>query len=162
MTGPGIPAPSAPDPVVEAQDLVRIYEVRRGLFRPPARLHAVTGLSFAVPPGRTLAVVGESGSGKSTLGRMVALIDRPTAGALRLDGIDTVNPPPGEATRRRRGREGAEEGRAGAGGGRGGQHAARRSAPGCAGGVWARGGGAVRCWRGKADACPGGARGERV
>ena len=102
MTGPGIPAPAAPHPVVEARDLVRIYEVRRGLFRPPARLHAVNGLSFAAPPGRTLAVVGESGSGKSTLGRMVALIDRPTAGALRLDGINAVNPPPGEATRLRR------------------------------------------------------------
>ena len=36
-----------------------------------------------IEPGRTLAVVGESGCGKSTLARMVALIEKPTAGSAR-------------------------------------------------------------------------------
>ena len=72
-------------PVVEGEDLVQTYEIGRGLFRPPARLQAVGGVSFRIAPGKTLAVVGESGCGKSTLGRMVALIEKPTAGALRLD-----------------------------------------------------------------------------
>ena len=58
-------------PVVEASNLKRVYEVRRGLFREPARLQAVGGVSFTLEPGRTLAVVGESGCGKSTLARMV-------------------------------------------------------------------------------------------
>jgi dipeptide transport system ATP-binding protein len=89
-------------PAVEAHELVQAYEIRRGLFRKPARLQAVSGISFAIAPGRTLAVVGESGCGKSTLGRMVALIEPPSAGSLALDGIDAVNPPPGEATRLRR------------------------------------------------------------
>jgi dipeptide transport system ATP-binding protein len=89
-------------PAVEAHELVQAYEIRRGLFRAPARLQAVSGISFAIAPGRTLAVVGESGCGKSTLGRMVALIEPPSAGSLKLDGIDAVNPPPGEATRLRR------------------------------------------------------------
>jgi dipeptide transport system ATP-binding protein len=89
-------------PVVEAHDLVQTYEIGRGLFRQPARLQAVGGVSFRIAPGKTLAVVGESGCGKSTLGRMVALIEKPTSGALRLDGIDAVDPPPGEATRLRR------------------------------------------------------------
>lgn len=79
--------------VVEAKNLQRIYEVRRGLFRPSAQLRAVGDISFRLERGRTLAVVGESGCGKSTLARMVALIEKPTAGQLTLVGHDAVNPP---------------------------------------------------------------------
>jgi dipeptide transport system ATP-binding protein len=80
--------------VVEARDLRRVYEVRRGMFREPARLQAVGGISFAIEPGRTLAVVGESGCGKSTLARVIALIEKPTAGDLTLAGNDAVNVKP--------------------------------------------------------------------
>ncbi|VWX58697.1 dipeptide transporter; ATP-binding component of ABC superfamily [Burkholderiales bacterium 8X] len=79
--------------VVEARDLQRVYSVRRGLFKAPARLQAVGNISFSIAKGRTLAVVGESGCGKSTLARMVALIEKPTAGSLRLVGADAVDPP---------------------------------------------------------------------
>jgi dipeptide transport system ATP-binding protein len=89
-------------PVAEARDLIQVYKVGRGLFREPARLYAVSGISFSIEPGRTLAVVGESGSGKSTLARMVTLIEPPTSGALTLDGIDALRPPAGERTRLRR------------------------------------------------------------
>ena len=75
---------------VEARDLTRVYEIRRGPLRDPAKLYAVGGVSFAVAAGRTLAVVGESGCGKSSLGRVVSLIEEPTAGELRLGGIDAV------------------------------------------------------------------------
>ena len=81
-------------PVVTARDLRRVYEVRRGVMREPARLQAVGGISFAVDAGRTLAVVGESGCGKSTLARIVALIEKPSAGRLELAGIDAVNVTP--------------------------------------------------------------------
>jgi len=84
---------SAAEIVVEAKNLQRIYEVRRGLFRPNAQLRAVGDISFRLERGRTLAVVGESGCGKSTLARMVALIEKPTAGQLTLVGHDAVNPP---------------------------------------------------------------------
>ncbi|MBF9235209.1 peptide ABC transporter ATP-binding protein [Microvirga alba] len=89
-------------PVVEAKGLKRTYEVKRGLFKEPGRLQAVGGISFAVEPGKTLAVVGESGCGKSTLARMVTLIEKPTEGGLTLDGIDAVNPPSGKAKDLRR------------------------------------------------------------
>jgi dipeptide transport system ATP-binding protein len=79
--------------IVAATDLVRSYEVRRGLFRKPGRLRAVGGISFALEPGKTLAIVGESGCGKSTLARLVTLIEKPTAGRLTLDGIDVLDPP---------------------------------------------------------------------
>jgi dipeptide transport system ATP-binding protein len=87
--------------VVEAKDLRQVYTIRRGLFKPPAHLQAVGGVSFSIPPGKTLAVVGESGCGKSTLARMVALIEKPTAGTLMLDGTDAVDTPPAQRRRLR-------------------------------------------------------------
>ena len=77
-------------PVVEAVGLTQTYTIKRGPLRAPARLQAVGGVSFAVDAGRTLAVVGESGCGKSTLARMVTLIETPTHGTLRLQGVDAV------------------------------------------------------------------------
>jgi dipeptide transport system ATP-binding protein len=71
-------------------------------MREPQHLHAVGGVSFAIEPARTLAVVGESGCGKSTLARIVALIERPTGGTLRLQGVDAVNASPSERTRLRK------------------------------------------------------------
>ncbi len=79
--------------VVEAKNLRQVYKIRRGVFRAPAQLQAVGGVSFAIEAGKTLAVVGESGCGKSTLARMVALIEKPTDGTLVLDGSDAVATP---------------------------------------------------------------------
>ncbi|MDF2763186.1 MAG: dppF [Rhodospirillales bacterium] len=80
----------AATPVMEAQDLTRKYDIRRGVFRKPATLMAVAGASFTLHAGRTLAVVGESGCGKSTLARMVTMIEPPSSGTFRLDGIDAT------------------------------------------------------------------------
>ena len=75
-------------PVLEARDLARHYLVSRGMFKGVATLQALRQASFAMSPGKTLAVVGESGSGKSTLARLVTLIEPATAGALALDGVE--------------------------------------------------------------------------
>src|SRR4051794_239691 len=88
--------------LVTADGLKRSYEIKRGLFRAPAQLQAVGGVSFAIDAGKTLAVVGESGCGKSTLARLVTLIEKPNAGTLTLDGLDAVNPPAGAAKTLRR------------------------------------------------------------
>ena len=87
--------------VVQAKDLRQVYKIRRGMFRQPAQLQAVGGVSFAIEAGKTLAVVGESGCGKSTLARMVALIEKPAGGTLVLDGSDAVATPAADRGRLR-------------------------------------------------------------
>ena len=89
-------------PVVEAHDLRQVYRIGRGLFRTPAQLQAVGGVTFTLQPGRTLAVVGESGCGKSTLARMVSLIETPSAGTLKLGGVDAVSASPDQRKALRR------------------------------------------------------------
>ncbi|MCM2340258.1 peptide ABC transporter ATP-binding protein [Rhodoferax sp.] len=82
------------EPVVVARDLKQIYKISRGFLHPADHLQAVSGVSFTVQPGKTLAVVGESGCGKSTLARMVSLIEVPTSGELSLGGVDVVKASP--------------------------------------------------------------------
>ena len=86
-------------PLLEARNLARDYVVARGLFAAPARIKALSDVSFSLEAGRTLAVVGESGCGKSTLARLLTFIERPSAGALMVDGEDVAQVD--EATRKR-------------------------------------------------------------
>ncbi len=79
-------------PLLQARDLAQHYRVKRGWWSPPAQVRALDGVSFDLQAGRTLAVVGESGCGKSTLARALTLIERPTAGALRIHGQDATDP----------------------------------------------------------------------
>ena len=86
-------------PILEARGLSREYPVARGLFGARASVKALNNVSFALQPGRTLAVVGESGSGKSTLARLLTLIETPTRGALLIESEDVAG---ADAARRRR------------------------------------------------------------
>jgi dipeptide transport system ATP-binding protein len=74
--------------LLEVKNLVKHYPVSQGWFRPKAMARALDGVSFALMPGRTLAVVGESGCGKSTLARQVTMIETPTTGELWMNGVN--------------------------------------------------------------------------
>jgi len=64
---------------------VRFEDVRFGYG--PAR-EILKGVSFTVPPGRTLAIVGPTGAGKSTISRLLFRFYDVNGGAVRIDGQD--------------------------------------------------------------------------
>jgi putative ABC transport system ATP-binding protein len=70
------------DPVIEVRSAVRTYTTPSGPF------NALAGVDLRVDAGELVAVVGRSGSGKSTLVNLIAGIDRPTSGAVRVAGTD--------------------------------------------------------------------------
>ena len=72
--------------VIEGRALTQDSVVSGGIFSGARTVRAVKGVDFAVQRGKTLAIVGESGSGKSTLARIIALIDAPSSGELRVAG----------------------------------------------------------------------------
>ncbi|PXY32733.1 ABC transporter ATP-binding protein [Prauserella muralis] len=79
--------------MVSVRDLWRTYRrPRTSLFGPRPEVHALRGVSFDVARGSRFGIVGESGSGKSTLVRLLAGLDRPSAGEISFDGrrIDTL------------------------------------------------------------------------
>ena len=74
--------------LIQARDLHKYYNIKTGFLQPNQSLQALSGASFDLQVGQTLAVVGESGCGKSTLARLLTMIEEPTAVQLTLDGID--------------------------------------------------------------------------
>jgi len=69
-------------PLLEARSITKSYG------RGSSRFTALDGVSLAVRAGEALAVVGKSGSGKSTLMHLLALLDTPDSGTLRISGSD--------------------------------------------------------------------------
>ena len=83
-------------PLVSSKVLLDIKEASReyesagsGFFkRDKGVVSAVDRVSITVKKGETYGLVGESGCGKSTMGRLIAGLERPSGGAIELDGRD--------------------------------------------------------------------------
>ena len=78
----------------------------RKTFGHASRRVVLDGLTLHVPRGELVAVRGESGIGKSTLLNLIAGLDRPDAGVVRVDGTDLATLDDDALTRLRRGRIG--------------------------------------------------------
>ena len=74
-------APDPMQPVVRAESVMRIYPGAAG------NVAAVRGFDLDVRAGEVVAIVGASGSGKSTLLRILAGLDRPSAGSVESFGV---------------------------------------------------------------------------
>jgi len=68
----------------------------RGLVKSFGDIQVLRGIDLHVPAGQFLAIVGRSGCGKSTLLRLIAGLDRPTAGGFWLDDDRDAEPRPHE------------------------------------------------------------------
>ena len=69
-------------PLLEVRGLKKHFRVGRDVVR------AVDGIDLTLARGETLGLVGETGCGKSTAGRAIVRLHEPTAGSIRLDGIE--------------------------------------------------------------------------
>ena len=84
--------------ILEVDAVQKTYVTRLG----GAQVRALTNVSFQVEEGEYVAIMGESGSGKTTLLNILAALDRPTAGSVRLDGRDLANIPEADVAAFRR------------------------------------------------------------
>lgn len=79
------------EPLIEVRDLSRTFVVRKrtgGLRRTPVQVEAVRDLTFGVEAGEMVGYIGPNGAGKSTTIKMLTGILVPTAGHLRVAGLE--------------------------------------------------------------------------
>ena len=70
------------EPAIQVSDVVKTYPLGAG------EVVAVDHLSLDIAQGEFVAIVGRSGSGKTTLLNLLAGIDRPTSGTVRVAGAE--------------------------------------------------------------------------
>ncbi|GHO84495.1 ABC transporter ATP-binding protein [Dictyobacter formicarum] len=88
--------------LVDVKGLKVHFPVKGGLLgRTVAQVKAVDGVDLFIRRGETLGLVGESGCGKSTTGRAILQLLKPTAGSVKLNGVELTKLSPNEIRRKR-------------------------------------------------------------
>src|SRR4030066_1295601 len=73
-------------PEGNGQPLIRLNGLKKSYFSAAGEFPALRGIDLEIKSGEFISIVGKSGSGKTTLINMIAGIDRPTAGEIRIGG----------------------------------------------------------------------------
>lgn len=82
--------------MIEVTDLKKVYR------QPNREIRALDGVTLRVPDDSVHGVIGQSGAGKSTLVRCLAMLDRPTAGTVEINGVELTSVRSAELRRARR------------------------------------------------------------
>ncbi len=88
------------EPLLQSNDVSRLFTVGTGIFSKKQSLTAVNGVSLTVNKGDVLALVGESGCGKSTLALMLLGLLPASSGTILLNGQPVSSIPRLELARR--------------------------------------------------------------
>ena len=70
--------------MIEIEHLSKTYSTSHGA------IDALEDVTLSVADGEIFGVIGLSGAGKSTLVRCINLLERPTSGVVRIDGVDLM------------------------------------------------------------------------
>jgi putative ABC transport system ATP-binding protein len=95
-TGAVVGGAAASGPVVVARDVTRRYGGGDAI------VDALRGVSAEFPRGQFSAIMGPSGSGKSTFMHILAGLDQPTSGSVKIDGTEIIGLDDKDLTRLRR------------------------------------------------------------
>ncbi len=88
--------------LVEVKGLKVHFPIKGGLVgRQVGQVKAVDGVDLFIRKGETLGLVGESGCGKSTTGRAILQLIKPTAGSVKLNGVELTRLSPTDIRRKR-------------------------------------------------------------
>ena len=68
-------------------ELVQVKDVHKHFTRGSERIDVLKGVNLEIPKGDFLALMGPSGSGKTTLLNLIGGLDRPTGGAIDVNGV---------------------------------------------------------------------------
>ena len=82
--------------------MIKLNNITKIFTLPDKKLTALDNVSLHVPKGQICGVIGASGAGKSTLIRCVNLLERPTHGAVIIDGVDLTQLSNAELVKTRR------------------------------------------------------------
>jgi putative ABC transport system ATP-binding protein len=76
------------EPPANLQPVIALQNVSRVWRMGDQAVYALRDVTLDIMPGEMVAIMGTSGSGKSTLMNLVGCLDRPTAGTVRVAGVD--------------------------------------------------------------------------
>lgn len=82
-------------PVIETRNLSKVYGKKSTAFL------ALSDINLTIHEGESVAIVGKSGSGKSTLMHLLALLDTPSSGTIKIDGTNSTRLNPRKLNRLR-------------------------------------------------------------